>query len=55
MTKGDSLRSRISARVRGQKYTHSAQSVFPDVQKVNCPVGAREATLGCATGKNGIY
>ncbi len=38
--------------VRGQKYILFAQSVFPEVQKVNCPVGAREATLGCAPGKN---
>ena len=32
----------------GDKFhTCSLRSVFCQVQKVNCPVGAREATLGC--------
>ena len=29
-----------------------ARSIFPDVQKVNCTEGAREAALGRAAGKN---
>ena len=37
----------------GDKFhTCSLRSVFCQVQKVNCPVGAREATLGCAPAEN---
>ena len=32
----------------GEHITCSLRSVFVHVQKVNCPEGAREATLGCA-------
>ena len=30
----------------------SVRIIFPAVQEVNCPEGARETTLGCAAGKN---
>ena len=33
-------------------HTCGLRSVFPEVQEMNCPAGAREATLGCAPGKN---
>ena len=37
----------------GDKFhTCSLRSVFCQVQKVNCPAGAREATLGCAPAEN---
>jgi len=35
-------------------HTCSLRSVFVHVQKVNCPKGAREATLGCAAAENGL-
>ena len=46
---------RFAARLVGRKRpvdVRSARSVFFDVQKVNCPEGAREAALGRAAGKN---
>ena len=36
-------------------HTCSLRCVFVHVQKVNCPAGAREATLGCAAAKNDFY
>ena len=32
----------------------SVRSMFPAVQEVNCPEGARETTLGCAAAKNDL-
>ena len=32
----------------------SVRRIFPAVQEVNCPEGARETTLGCAAAKNDI-
>ena len=46
---------RFAARLVGRKRpvdARSARSVFCDVQKVNCPEGAREAALGRAAAKN---
>ena len=36
----------------GSATLRSVRRIFPDVQEVNCPEGARETTLGCAAGKN---
>ena len=45
--------ARIICPPMGDKFhTCSLRSVFCQVQKVNCPVGAREATLGCALAEN---
>ena len=33
-------------------HTCSLRSIFCQVQKVNCPVQARETTLGCAPAEN---
>ena len=38
--------------LRDKFHTCSLRSVFCQVQKVNCPAGAREATLGCAPAEN---
>ena len=35
-------------------HTCSLRSVFVHVQEVNCPGGAREATLGCAAAENDL-
>ena len=45
--------ARIICPPTGDKFhTCSLRSVFCQVQKVNCPAGAREATLGCAPAEN---
>ena len=33
-------------------HTCSLRCIFCQVQKVNCPEGAKEATLGCAPAEN---
>ena len=35
-----------------RSHTGSLRSIFCQVQEVNCPEGAREATLGCAPAEN---
>ncbi len=35
-------------------HTNGLRSIFCQVQKVNCPGGTRESTLGCALAENDL-
>ena len=41
----------LSRQSRGKAH-RGRRGIFSAAQKVNCPAGAREATLGCVAGKN---
>ena len=49
------LRSAPRSSAFGGRFdARSARGIFPAAQKVNCPKGARETTLGCVAGKNDL-
>ena len=52
-TKDSQPAARIICSLKANKFhTCSLRCIFCQVQKVNCPEGTREATLGCAPAEN---